>query len=73
MKLSEYDAEVGPHLAAIKYYATMCRWHVNAMRVKPPYETAAEDAMAKLETTLQEMLGTVREARANYERKPHVD
>jgi hypothetical protein len=73
MPLTEWDITIGRHLHYIVAGADVCRRHVGHMMARPTFQTLAEDEMLLLESALDKALTIVREARAAYGSKPHVD
>jgi hypothetical protein len=73
MTPTEWHVGVSQHLREIRAGAEMCARHVRQMVGRPLFDTLAEDDLKLLEITLVKALAAVREARAAFERKPHVE
>lgn len=70
MTLEEYDHRIGFHLRMIRHHAAMIGFHVDALAAAPPFETEAENDIARMADALAQALERIRQAQAEYHWKP---
>ena len=70
MTLSDFDADVKPHLQFIEAGANMALRHAQAIPLRMPFTTHAQDELAEVKRVLATALATIKKAEALYEAKP---
>lgn len=70
MTLHDYDTKLKPHLEFIEAGANMALRHAQALPLKMPFTTHAQDELAEAKQVLETALAKIVAAEAAYNAKP---
>jgi hypothetical protein len=68
--MSYFETHIAPHLTAANEFAYRVAREVRRMPARPSWYTIAEDELARAERETEQLLATIRAARAEFARKP---
>jgi hypothetical protein len=70
MSITEYDANIKPHLNAAQEYAYRATREISRLPARPAFFTLTQDQLEQARKSLEGALATIKAAQLEYEAKP---